>query len=363
MKALGLALAVLCACHHQPASPTATIPTPPIPAVEPGPNAMMRVHLIDVGQGAATLIEFSCAAVLVDTGGESNDQFDSTAHLITYLTRFFKHRPHLHDTLALLVLTHPHIDHTRGARAVFDHFHVQNVLTDGLRTSSGGTEQGELIDAASSAKIGNEKIGEHGIPPGGLRDPVIDPVACPDGDPDIRVFWGAVDKGDVDWDDGAINNMNNDSIVIRFALGKASFLINGDLELDGIAALLARFGASGALRSTAYQVDHHGSYNGTTKALVDAIAPKLALIATGPADRHDTWTAYQYGHPRAVAVELLEAGLTGDKRPAKKVPIASHAKEFDTRELTAPIYATGWDGDVHVTLYADGRIHVDTEKK
>ena len=35
---------------------------------EPGPNASMRVHVIDVGQGAATLVEFSCGAVLVDTG-------------------------------------------------------------------------------------------------------------------------------------------------------------------------------------------------------------------------------------------------------------------------------------------------------
>ncbi len=48
----------------------------------------MRVHLIDVGQGAATLIEFSCAAVLIDTGGEKNDEFDSTEHLIAYLDRF-----------------------------------------------------------------------------------------------------------------------------------------------------------------------------------------------------------------------------------------------------------------------------------
>ena len=31
------------------------------PAGETGPK--MRVHLIDIGQGAATLIEFSCAAV------------------------------------------------------------------------------------------------------------------------------------------------------------------------------------------------------------------------------------------------------------------------------------------------------------
>jgi beta-lactamase superfamily II metal-dependent hydrolase len=30
----------------------------------------MRLHVIDVGQGDATLVEFPCAAILVDTGGE-----------------------------------------------------------------------------------------------------------------------------------------------------------------------------------------------------------------------------------------------------------------------------------------------------
>ena len=75
------------ACQGGPRTPIVSTPTPPTATVEPGPTAAMRVHLIDVGQGAATLIEFSCAAVLVDTGGESNDQFDSTTHLMTYLTR------------------------------------------------------------------------------------------------------------------------------------------------------------------------------------------------------------------------------------------------------------------------------------
>ena len=36
----------------------------------------MRAHFIDVGQGDATLLEFPCAAVLIDTGGEQNGEFD-----------------------------------------------------------------------------------------------------------------------------------------------------------------------------------------------------------------------------------------------------------------------------------------------
>jgi hypothetical protein len=38
------------------------------------------------------------------------------------------------------------------------------------------------------------------------------------------------------------------------------------------------------------------------------------------------------------------------------VPVATGAKKFEGWEITAPIYTTAWDGDVIVTMFADGRI-------
>ena len=314
----------------------------------------MRIHLIDVGQGAATLVEFSCGAVLVDTGGESNDRFDSEARLLRYLDRFFRVRPHLHNTLALLVLTHPHIDHTRSAMAVFHRYRVDNVVTDGLTTSSGGEQAGWLLTATEHAHIGDARIRARDVPPQGVHDRVIDPISCADGDPDIRAFWGSVTSHDVGWEAAAIDNANNDSVVVRFRLGQASFLITGDLEQDGIGELVKRFGATGELRADVYEVGHHGSWNATTKALLDAVQPKLAIIAMGPPDREDTWSAWAYGHPRVETIELLEAALTGPRRDVRHASVGLGAKQFQPRDITAPIYATGWDGDVTITLHADG---------
>lgn len=329
-------------------------PTPP--AMPPGPvaapTAEMRIHLIDVGQGASTLIEFSCGVVLVDTGGESSHSFDSEAHLLRFLDRFFKVHPRLDKTIALLVLTHPHIDHTRSAMAVFEHYKVLNVVTDGVTTSSGGDQASDLIRAADRAHIGEERIASHAVPPQGVHDAVVDPISCADGDPDIRAFWGSVASNDVDWSHEALDNMNNDSVVMRFRLGQASFLITGDLERDGIAELVKKFGPE--LKSDVWQVGHHGSWNATTKPLLDAIEPKLALIAMGRVEREDTWSAWAYGHPRAESIELLEPALTGPRRDPIHVSIGTGAKSFISHDVTAPIYATGWDGDVNVTLRADG---------
>lgn len=365
-----LALLVTVGCGAGRARPIPPRALPPpldasffeAPATD-GTAPKMRVHVIDIGQGAATLVEFSCAAILIDTGGEEHRRYDSTQQLMTYLRAFFASRPDLDDTLALLVLTHPHIDHTRGAPIVFGEFAVQNLVTDGLVTSSGGKQQRTVINAAKAKGIGIAAVRAADVPPGGLTSPVIDPVACPDGDPDIRVFWGAVDRRAVRWDPKAFDNMNNHSVVVRITLGKSSILITGDLEDEGIDALLAKQRSTGALDVDVYEVGHHGSYNATTKQLLSALTPKLALIGCGPYDRKSTWTAWAYGHPRAVTIDLLEHALgAAPPRPAAVEPVATGVKHFEGWQITAPIYATGWDGDTIVTMFADGRIAVRTRQ-
>ena len=52
----------------------------------------MRMHFIDIGQGDATLLEFPCGAVLIDTGGEQNESFASDQALRDYLDAFFARR-------------------------------------------------------------------------------------------------------------------------------------------------------------------------------------------------------------------------------------------------------------------------------
>ena len=126
--------------------------------------------------------------------------------------------------------------------------------------------------------------------------------------------------------------------------------------------MLERHKGSDVLRSDVYQVGHHGSYNATTKHLLKAVSPKLALIGAGPAWRKQSWSAFAYGHPRLVTVELLEKSLSGPPRAAAIRPLGVRGRQFEPHESSAPIYVSAWDSDVIVTMFPDGNMSVKTRR-
>jgi competence protein ComEC len=321
-----------------------------------------RVHLIDIGQGAATLFEFPCAAVLVDTGGQDDEMFHSDLALLEYLDLFFQRRPDLGGKLAALYLTHPHIDHTRGAPKVFRTYQVENLVTNGMTTSSGGEEQETVQTEAKAKKVPRFTVLARDIPAGGLTNGVIDPVACPELDPKLTVLWGGIDGADIRWTESVRANANNASVVLRVDIGKSSMLITGDMEVEGLGSLVAVQKDSGALDVDVYQVGHHGSANGTTEALLQAMTPRIALIASGDHTIELDWTAWRYGHPRKVIVDMLLKHVT-DRRPKKIVDVARGTRDFVQQILWKGVYSTSWDGGVVVELRDDGTEEIWIQKK
>lgn len=324
----------------------------------------MKVHLLDVGQGAATLVELPCGVILVDTGGEQNGAWDGVAALKTQLDAFFATRPDLNRSIDLLVITHPHVDHVRGIPMVLENYKVKNVVDDG---KDGGPEVKDQI-AALRRFIDDGHIPYRGIKnadivkKNGLTDEVIDPFVCPDVDPQVRVLsaafetdpgWGTDNYGNAHFDD-----MNNHSIVVRVDVGNGSFLISGDLEEQGIKALLKRYNGTRWLDVDVWQVGHHGSHNATTRDLVLTMTPLVALISAGNPARHEDWTAWTYGHPRAVVVDLLLDQVSLPRSPVP-APVARGVKKFENRIIDRALYNTGWDGPVTVDLSADGTVQVE----
>ena len=323
----------------------------------PAAEHAMRVHFLDVGQGSATLIESECGAVLVDSGGENNNDFDSTQALIDEIEEFFFAHPNLDRTFDLFVLTHPHADHTRGAYTVLEKFKVRNAVTNGQEAGSGKPGQKSLHRAVALSEesggtpIGFEPIRVAELSEYGLSNEIVSPLDCGGNSPKITALWGTADTRG--WPAKDARNQNNHSVVMRVDYGSASLLLTGDLEERGIAGLLAKYAGTGMLDTDVYLVGHHGAANATTTALLRAVSPKVAVISMGDPDRKTSWTAWAYGHPRKSIVQQLNSHVA-ERRPARKVSVATGVHAFQTISINKAIYATGWDGTVVMEATADG---------
>ncbi len=338
----------------------------------------MRYHFIDVGQGDATLLEFPCGAVLIDTGGEQNASFDSTKALLGYLDAFFDRRPDLGRTLDLVVITHPHIDHMRSVIDVLERYKVRAVIDDGKTEAESEHDPGPEQQArmhewlAAHPEVAHQDVKVGDIGPVGLTEGLIDPIgACEASrvDPRLTLLWGAVTEEL----DSYGHDPNNHSLVLRVDYGKASALFTGDLEIIGLSRLFTKYKDHPELFDVdIYQVGHHGSKNATIHYQMEAMSPKLAVISMGPYDRVHDWTARKYGHPNLIALEHLvhpKTGVTGWREEPIEAWVGikgawkDERKEvFERRTISKAIYATGWEGTVVVTAAASGELAVDTER-
>ena len=326
-------------------------------------KAQMRIHLINVGQGCATLVEFPCAAILIDVGGENDSLFNSTDSLKAYLTDFFNTRTDLHRTLQCVYLTHPHTDHTNtnAIKFLLDSFTVKNVVTDGLEQGSGRFGQIRLHRAVQASEDDNNNSNDIGFEAvvtsefgnTGFTNAVIDPVNCPGTDPVIKILWGTSSTKPSGWTDDDFDNENFHSLAIRIEYGGSSFLITGDMEDKAQTKLLTKFSGTNLLDADVYLVGHHGSKNGASAALLNKITPKVALIGVGDPARQISWTAWAYGHPNNGILDRLQAVLTENRSPIQ-VQAGSGAKTFAPYQVTKAIYATGWDGNVVLQADATG---------
>jgi competence protein ComEC len=337
----------------------------------------MRIHFVDVGQGDATLFELPCGAILADTGGEAIGDFSSVELLAGYLERFFDGRPDLERTIDLLILTHQHIDHTRGAERIRTDFAVRAVADNGQdRSASGSAQQNALRRWAQENGVDYRPIRAEEIEleepeadhmaPAGLQ-PMLPLEPC-DASPlavEVTFLWG-----DAGTTTGEFSNPNNSSVAFRVDWGDASALLTGDLQHAGIDELIEKYGGSAdLLDADVFQVGHHGSHNATTEALVELISPKLAVFSAGdPARREGEFNAFRFGHPNHKAVRILDdpwRGVACNRSPVD-VPVGikgafrDRPPVWEEWTLESALYSTGWDGDVVVDARSDGALTVTT---
>jgi len=239
------------------------------------PRARLRVTMLDVGQGDATLVDFPDGhAMLVDAGGEVGSPFDPGKAIVSPTLAMRRRR-----RIDVMVLSHPHPDHFSGLGAVLDQ-HDVGELWD--------TSQGEVEGAGPAYAALLAAARRRGIPivrPGSLCGRPLERFGAT-----IEVLHPCPTY---DKDQGA----NDNSLVLRIGFGVRHALLVGDAEHFAESRLLEH--ARDRLTSDFLKVGHHGSRTSSTPTFLRAVRPTFAAISCGVRNR--------FGHPHASALSALEA--------------------------------------------------------
>jgi competence protein ComEC len=247
-----------------------------LPAIRAGrPHGLLRVTVLDVGQGDAAIVDLPDGrAMLVDGGGLVGSPVDTGRSVILPVLRARRR-----SRVDVAVLSHPHPDHFLGLASALPSLAV-----------------GELWDTGQGEREGT--AGAYAALLAGLRARGV-PIRRPDalcGAP--RSFGGA--KVEVlapcpGPEPGG--SANDNSIVLRLSLGARAALLVGDAEHEAEARLLAA--GPGSLHADFLKVGHHGSRTSSTPRFLAATGATTAAISTGVRNR--------FGHPHAETLRSLAA--------------------------------------------------------
>ena len=313
-------------------------------------HAQMSAHYINVGQADSILLEFRTAAILIDAGGEATGDDRDKIHLVNYLNQFFTRRADLRRTLLAVIISHPHIDHTKNLGAVIQNFNVQLLLDGGNQSGSG---IGPLRAARNA--LGNRRYRA-------ITDAQITPLRV-----GFRPFPQLMQSSNIDLRILAASrgceNGNNDSLIVLVRYRTASYLFSGDAETEEDSVCLGEvpetidfYNRTGLLDVDVYKVGHHGSKNATDEAFLEAMTPKIAVISAGIESQRTPgpFHAFQFGHPRENVVALLEDSLTTSRDTQNFYTMAAAKKVRSPRRIRRSLYCTCWDGDIVVSTNVEG---------
>ena len=219
--------------------------------VQPGlrkTDPRLWLHMLDVGQGSAMIVERAGRALIVDTGPAYGD-FNLAAGL---LIPFMQQRRLTPD---LLVLTHAHWDHMGAAADLARHFPHMSVLDT------------------------NDEY-----------------LPCQWGMPwhwqDLHVHLLAPTRG-------AFYGLNNHSCVVQLRYQGQAVLLPGDIERLGEFRLVRHYGRR--LQSDVLLVPHHGSRTSSHRYFLQQVQPEWALLSSGYLNR------FNMPHPESMQ-RLAETG-------------------------------------------------------
>ena len=230
----------------------------------------LRLTMFDVGQGDALMVQVGERAVMVDAGGSPfGGSFDIGSRVLE--PALWARGVSAIDTL---LLTHGDPDHIGGALTLIDDFNPRH-LWQGIPVPRASSLQAVLERAVASGSVLEQRRDgeEFGLDEARLL--VLHPPPP-------------------DWERQRVRN--DDSVVIEILYHDVALLLTGDIGADVERAIIPRLVPA---QTRILKVAHHGSRTSTSRELLEAWRPQIALISCGRAN--------PFGHPAPEVIARLEA--------------------------------------------------------
>jgi competence protein ComEC len=223
----------------------------------PPPEGVLRLTVLDVGQGLSVVAQTRHHALLFDTGPAFGPSADSGNRVIVPFLRASGIR-----RLDALVLSHDDIDHTGGALSV-----LQAVPVEAMLSSLPDLDPLLLVGPVERRCAAGQAWRWDGV-----RFEMLYP------DADSRNTVKLKD--------------NERSCVMKITTAAGSVLIPADIERHGERTLLAT--ATGQLRADVLIAPHQGSRTSSSEAFVQAVSPHTVIFPVGYRN------AFRHPHPEVV---------------------------------------------------------------
>ncbi len=211
----------------------------------------LNIHLLDIGQGDAMILhQPGACTVLVDAGPLIN------GHRLTKKIKTLGI-----ESLEMVIVTHPHLDHFGGLFDLLPRILAKHFCDNGVPNSTWEYFD-DYLALRNNYPYTTLSRGMQ-LACGDIRLDVLYPPADPDPEAGI----------------------NNTSIAMLISFGDFTLLHMGDLAGEGENRLL-NLGA--VPRADIIKIAHHGAADSTSAKLLKAVSADLALLSTAARNRFET---------------------------------------------------------------------------
>jgi beta-lactamase superfamily II metal-dependent hydrolase len=317
---------------------TTLIRTPP-----PRDTDELRVHYLNVGSGACTVVECpgpDATPMIIDCGSVGDFTFDlEGSEAASYVASVLE----AHDMAPNVVISHPHTDHYDLVPEILGNVQADNVWLGG---DESGYDKAKFPNWRTTQEAGGADF--HADHPADFHNDefAMDPQVLGCGIADV--FTLTVNTGD---------GPNPNSHVMEIRYGDFGATFTGDAE--GITENQADANYDGNVKTTALSASHHGaSTHGSNGAeWIDATDPEIVVFSSGP----------RFGHPRCNVVARFDDVLAPAPAHPTHCGDNSGFRRDNNTQFANYVTATNGlvvitsDGSPPATVFCDGQTNCSAE--